>query len=343
MKAATVLSVPLAAPAVLSGTKNFRANPVIGSRRLNRMGLHRWRVVRAYDGSDRRRRALAPGLDPAERAAFDRDGFVIRENALPHDLFARLVDEVTTIPRRAWEMRQGQAVTRLMPLPVADDGTAAAAARRMLRGKDVRRLVGYAAGRSGAYNVMLQTIATRPDPARPDPQATLHADTFHPTAKFWLFLHDVGVDQGPFSYVPGSHRLTPERLNWEHEQAVRASEATDPHHAAGSFRMTEEGLGPIGYGPLATVPVTANTLVVADTFGFHRRTPSDVPTVRTELHGMLRRNPFVPWNGLDPAELPGLDGRLVWWLFAHRDRNARRGRPDKYVSVGSRLASSEAK
>ena len=49
---------------------------------------------------------------------------------------------------------------------------------------------------------------------------TLHADTFHPTAKFWLFLDDVGIEDGPFAYVPGSHKLTPERLAWEHEQAL---------------------------------------------------------------------------------------------------------------------------
>ena len=43
----------------------------------------------------------------------------------------------------------------------------------------------------------------------PDPQTALHADTFHPTVKAWLFLTDVAADAGPFTYVPGSHRLTP--------------------------------------------------------------------------------------------------------------------------------------
>src|ERR1700694_3362140 len=52
-------------------------------------------------------------------------------------------------------------------------------------------------------------------PGPPDPQTALHADTFHPTVKAWLFLTDVAADAGPFTYVPGSHRLTPERLPLE--------------------------------------------------------------------------------------------------------------------------------
>ncbi|WP_420392764.1 phytanoyl-CoA dioxygenase family protein [Acuticoccus sp.] len=342
MKVLDVVGLPLAAPAIVSGQKNFAANRVIGSRRLNARGLHRWRVATAHAMSWRRRAALADGLTPAERTAFDRDGFVVREDALPPDLFARFVEEVATRPRRAWEMRQGHAVTRLMPLPARDDGSAAAAARAYVRGPKVRRLVGYVAGRTGAYNPVLQTIANDPDPQAPDPQNTLHADTFHPTAKFWLFLHDVGEDDGPFSYVPGSHRLTPERLQWEHDEAVVATQVADAHHASGSFRMSEDQLAALGYGRLVTLPVRANTLVVADTYGFHRRTPTTRPTVRTEIHGMLRRNPFVPWNGVDPAELPGIEGRLVWLSFAMRDRAARRGRPSKYVPMGERLAGEPA-
>ena len=342
MKATELLTVPLAMPAVLSKQKSFKGNAVIGSRALNERGLHRRRVALAHAMSWRRRRALATRLRPGERAAFDRDGFVVREDALPRELFVRLVEELREVPRRAWEMRQGHAVTRLMPLPGRDDASAAAAVRRWLSSDEIRALVGYAAGRSGHYNPTLQTIATKPDPTSPDPQNTLHADTFHPTAKFWLFCHDVAADEGPFSYVPGSHLLTEGRLAWEHEQSLIATSVANAHHASGSFRMSEDELEGLGYGPLISLPVRANTLVVADTYGFHRRTPTNKPTVRTELHGMLRRNPFVPWNGLDPASLPIVNVHAQWWLFAARDRNARRGRPGKYVNVGQKLAGAGA-
>ncbi|MEM0908881.1 MAG: phytanoyl-CoA dioxygenase family protein [Pseudomonadota bacterium] len=342
MNAGNAVRMPLFAAAILSGQKSFSNNPVIGSRRLNRLGLHRWRVQSAAAATARRRAALAPQLRPEERAAFDRDGFVVRENALPQELHARLVEELETVPRPAWEMRQGHAITRLMPLPTGRDGSAAAQARLFLLSPEIRALVGYVAGRAGCYHPTIQTIANRPDPDRPDPQNTLHADTFHATAKFWLFLHDVGADEGPFCYAAGSHVLTPERLAWEHEQSILATEANNAHHASGSFRLEEGDLEALGYGKAASVPVKANTLVVADTFGFHRRTPTTKPTVRTELHAMLRRNPFVPWNGGDVAEIPPIRDRLQALHFGYRDFKTRRGKPDKYRNVGERFAADPA-
>ncbi|MEM0907005.1 MAG: phytanoyl-CoA dioxygenase family protein, partial [Pseudomonadota bacterium] len=301
-----LLQLPLSAAAVVSAEKSFRRNPVIGSRRLNARGLHRGRVVAAARLSAWRRARLAGRLDPDERAQFDRDGFVIRQNALPPALFDAVQHELATVPRDAWELRQGHAANRVMPLPPKADGTAMAALRDWVASQSVRELVGYAAGRTGHILTSLQTIEVNPLGGEDDPQAMLHADTFHPNAKFWLFLHDVGADEGPFSYVPGSHILTDARLEWEHAQALNAAQEGNVHHAAGSFRLAESGLGALGYGGLQSFPVKANTLVVADTFGFHKRTPSQKPTVRTALYGILRRNPFTPWNGLDLYDLPVL-------------------------------------
>ncbi|MEO1104118.1 MAG: phytanoyl-CoA dioxygenase, partial [Pseudomonadota bacterium] len=176
-----------------------------------------------------------------------------------------------------------------------------------------------------------------------DPQANLHSDTFHPTAKFWLFLHDVSGDDGPFSYAPGSHILTPERLAWEHEQALVAAGQGDRHHAAGSFRLPEADLPTLGYGTVQTFPVKANTLVVADTYGFHRRTPSRRPTIRTSLYGVLRRNPFIPWNGLDGYDLPVLRTRVMAIHIAMQDRRARANKPVVYANMGRILAHDDAR
>lgn len=338
MDIARLVRLPLFATAVLGPQKSFRKNPVLGSARLNARGLHRRRVALAAAMSARRRAALAPRLDPAERAAFDENGFVVRENALPADLLEALVRELAEEPRPAWETRQERAVTRMMPFPKRDDGSAMARARAVLRSPSVADLVGYGAGRSGHLLAMIQTIAVEPAAGAADPQTMLHADTFHPTAKFWLFLHDVGTDDGPFSYVPGSHRLTPERLEWEHAQSLTAARAADPHHSAGSFRLAQEDLASLGYGALTPMPVKANTLVVADTYGFHCRTPSAKPTVRTEIYGMVRRNPFVPWNGLDPMDMPVIRDRALWFYLAGQDRKARRGKRVVYTNVGPVLA-----
>ncbi|WP_226574970.1 phytanoyl-CoA dioxygenase family protein [Acuticoccus sediminis] len=339
MSRANIAQLILAAPAVLTAEKSFRRNPVIGSHRLNEAGLHRRRVAIAARLAERRRATLAGRIDADERARFDRDGFVIRENALPEPLLERVREELATRPLPAWEMRQGQTINRVLPLPL--DGSALSELAGFVRRPDVRNLIGYAAGRSGNVATMLQTIVVDPQSGEADPQANLHADTFHPTAKFWLFLHDVGADDGPFAYVPGSHRLTPERLAWEDAEARSATQSDNPHHAAGSFRLTEEDLGALGYGQLQRFPVKGNTLVVADTYGFHRRVESLRPTIRTSLYGIARRNPFHPWNGLDIRDLPFVRDRGMRIHLAMEDRRARKGRKVVYQNVGTILAGAE--
>ena len=81
------------------------------------------------------------------------------------------------------------------------------------------------------------------------------------------------------------------------------------HHASGSFRIRVSELQALGLPPVKRLAVKANTLLVADTFGFHGRTQSEKSTVRIELRWHMRRNPFLPWTGLDVKALPGLKER----------------------------------
>jgi hypothetical protein len=68
----------------------------------------------------------------------------------------------------------------------------------------------------------------------------------------------------------------------------------------GSFRMAESDLAALGLPPPRVFAVPANTLVVADTYGFHARGPSGGRSLRVEVWAYGRRSPFVPWSGLDP-------------------------------------------
>ncbi|MFN3263233.1 MAG: phytanoyl-CoA dioxygenase family protein [Pikeienuella sp.] len=314
--------------AVFTAEKSFAANPVLGSRRLNELGLHRARVAAAARMAAFRRRFIP--VPEADREAYERDGFVIRPDYLPAGLFEAVRAEVFGGPHRAREMRQGRTVTRMIPL-------SASARARLPQASAVAfdpalaRLAGYVAGRTGAALHHVQTVIAEPERGPQDPQAALHADTFHSTAKYWLFLHDVTEEDGPFMFAPGSHRLTPERLDWEHRRSLTARAEGRAHHSHGSFRIRPDELAALGYAPPRRVAVKANTLVVADTFGFHARAPSAKRTVRVEIHGQLRRNPFLPWNGLDPLTLPGLKGREYDLHFGWKDY---RGIPSVWRDVG---------
>ena len=73
---------------VFGSEKSFVANPVIGNATLNEWGLHRTRVKTA-ERMARFRRSMMPGISADDRASYDRDGFVIKENYLPDDVFKR--------------------------------------------------------------------------------------------------------------------------------------------------------------------------------------------------------------------------------------------------------------
>ncbi|MCW5746193.1 MAG: phytanoyl-CoA dioxygenase family protein [Alphaproteobacteria bacterium] len=305
-----VVKTPLWLAAIATGAKSFVDNPILGSERLNRWGLHVGRVRLAARLAGMRRRWLARRVPPAQRQAFERDGFVVLQDFLPAPEFERLRAEVLDDAWEAREMRQGSTVTRRVFLDVARLGRAKPALAAFLGRQDMRSLIRYVAATGGEPAFSIQCILANAAGAADDPQCVVHADTFHATAKAWFFLQDVGPDDGPFLYVPGSHALTPQRVAWEREQSLAARQSARRDHAEGSFRISVDDLHQLGLPQPRSIAVRANTLVIADTFGFHGRTPSPKPTQRIEVYGTLRRNPFLLWTGLDPLSLPPLRSRL---------------------------------
>src|SRR5258708_38621498 len=104
-----------------------------------------------------------------------------------------------------------------------------------------------------------------------DPQARLHADAFPSSVKGWFFLTDVNEDEGPFIYVPGSHRPTRRRLAWERNASVTARQSADFQNARGSLRIMPETVRRLGFGEPKECAVPQDTLGVADTLCCHAR------------------------------------------------------------------------
>jgi hypothetical protein len=300
---------------LLTGTKSFERNGVIGSRRLNRRGLHEARVRLAHDLASRRRRRLE-GLVPApDRADYARDGFVIKRDFLPRATFAELLDQVRTYRGPLREIAEGDTIMRKVTL----DRRAIAALPALagvLRSPQWRGLIRYVGSRDAEPVVWIQSLSRHACDGPPDPQTLLHADTFHPTVKAWLFLTDVAADGGPFTYVPGSHVATPRRLAWERRMSLAAPDSANRETRQGSFRVDPAELRDMGLPEPLIFAVPANTLVVADTFGFHARGPSDSRSLRVEIWAYGRRSPFVPWAGFDPWTGAALARRsLIGWQF----------------------------
>lgn len=302
-----------------TGAKAFSDNPLLGSPALNRMGLHVARVRLAAGLAASRRARLARLVSAPDRQSFARDGFVVHRDFLPRETFAALRAQVLGYSGPAREMIQGDTVTRRIALdPVAL--AAMPAARGLLANRTWRGLIAYAGSFDATPLSYIQTILSNVHDAPPDPQTALHADTFHPTVKAWLFLADVAEDEGPFVYVPGSHRLTPARMRWEQARSVVARNGLDRLSARGSFRIEPAALAALDLPAPVSFAVPANTLIVADTFGFHARARAQSRSKRIEIWAYGRRNPFLPWTGLDPSSIPGIAERRIPWLWAARDR-----------------------
>ena len=318
------LAAPLWLVQLVTQSKSFTANPVLGSRRLNRAGLHVARLLVAHAVMRLRMAMLSGGVDPRHREAWYRDGFVVVPDAIDAATVARLRAEIRASETEVRECVQGDTLTHRAALdPASRDQLPLANA--VLERPAIRRLLRFAAAKAVRPLAYVQTIRNNAiDGAPEDPQKTLHSDTFHPTMKSWLFLDDVDASKGPFTYVPGSHRPTRARLAWEYRKSVEIAGGADRYSGNGSLRLTGRDLDAMGLPEPVALEVAAGTLVVANTHGFHCRGRAAGRASRTELWTLSRSNPFNPSPGLDLALLDRWQHRALGLWRRHEDRRAER-------------------
>ncbi len=319
----SLLLPPVWVASVFSTAKSFAANPVLGSYLINRIGLHATRVVLAHAVTRIRHMMLAGLALRDDRHAFLRDGYLVKENFLPVGVFDAVEREARAYRGEARSCYQGDTVTRRVLL---DDETLERlpACASLVRDRRYRRLIRYCAASNHGPLIYIQRIENHKVQGGDDPQRSLHADTFHPTVKAWLFLDDVDDRNGPFTYVPGSHRLTWRRLKWEYRKSISWRELSDPYSKKGSLRLAEGERRELGLAEPVQHCVPRNTLVIANTHGFHCRGAAVETGTRLEIWAYSRTNPFNPLPGLDSRLLDRLRHRLFTAYLRHQDRRAAR-------------------
>jgi hypothetical protein len=334
-KPLTWLLAPVHVLALVGPAKSFRDNPVLGSSRLNRAGLHLLRKRLALHCSTRRRASLARLLSPDERTAFERDGFLVLPDFLPAAEFAALRAEILGLSTAAREFVDGYTLTRLIPLDTANLRQLPAT-RKALLGDRYQGLHAFIGSHRQRPYLFVQSVFSGIRAARVDVQSHFHVDTFHATVKSWLFLDEVAPGEAGFTYVPGSHRPTRRHLAWERRVSVTAAQHSDRLTGEGSLRIEPDQLARLGYPPPQKLAVAANTLVIADTSGFHRRGIAEGTACRISVWAYARANPFMPW-AIPPLRLPGAI-RAFW---AAQDLFARiTGRGNGWRRAGIRTPTS---
>lgn len=284
---------------LFTGAKSFKANPVLGSKRLNRYGLHVTRVWLAYWISRLRMAFFAPCVPKADREQFQNAGYVLKENYLSHQNFQALIREIGAYEGEIRECCQGDTNThRILLAPEVVDQLPTVKA--VLEDSALKRLFRYCAGHARLPICHVENVhhGKQDIAQKRDPQKDLHVDTFQPTMKFWLYLEDVTDENGPFLFVPGSSRPHRDRLKWEYQMSQRARDHADRYTARGSFRVSQEEASKLGVSGPKAFRVKANTLLIANTFGVHARGHAEPGSSRLALWGMSRTNPFLPLPGL---------------------------------------------
>lgn len=280
--------------------KSFSANPIIGSRVLNRLGLHVARIRLAHLMTTWRRLFMRWMLPADLRRQFDVQGYVAIENFLPAEEFAKLREEVLSFDGDLRRMVQGDTYTFQGLL---DDETVSRmpVCQKLFDEKRFRRIMMYGGGTCKLPMLFAHCVVNGIVSGQGDPQKDFHSDTFHPTMKAWLFLDDVDETIGPFNYVPGSQRATSKRLTWDYENSVAGRELDNVYAKRGSLRISPDDLKARGFADPVAMKVPANTLVMADTHGFHRRGDAAAGSSRLAIYAYSRSNPFHPLAWFAPV------------------------------------------
>jgi ectoine hydroxylase-related dioxygenase (phytanoyl-CoA dioxygenase family) len=299
----------------LFGGQLHFSDPWVGAASFNRLGGHLCRMLASQAAASLRIARAREGSpeDDAVRT-LERDGVAVIEDfvdteshrALRDEVVAQLTDLETRVPipassdrafgpRRPFEggfdRFDGSTLNRYVDI----DPRVHPLASRFVREARLMRLVHQVIGtRLTAKRASIYLTVQGDEVRNPDVQKQLHRDTFQPAIKFWYFLEDVTLAQGPLEYVIGSHLLTPARLRWEYQRSVEASRRGS-RDTGGSFRIDEQVLESLGLARPRPLALRKNTLVIAHVRGFHRRAHGACGSRRLSIYGNVRPRPFVPF------------------------------------------------
>ena len=304
--------------------KSFRANPLLGSPLLNRLGLHVIRVLVAHSAAHVRWFFLSAFMTPDHRRQYHRDGFVVIKDFLSAAQLAAVHRDIPRIPvdrDPPRQMIQGDTLTQriLLDTTVLNETPGIA---NIIRAKSFTKPIMYGGAKANLPLIYLQRIRNGSVSGKADPQKTMHSDTFHPSAKAWLFLEDVTQDMGPFTYVPGSHKLTRKRLGWEYARSCKGRHLSDGYSEKGSLRADSDDLRQMDLPDPVGITASAGTLVIANTNGFHGRGQAAAGAVRSEIWAYARTNPFNPLPGISLDAGLRVRTRILQAFWAYKDKKA---------------------
>jgi len=315
-----ILLIPYWVFEVFTTTKSFRTNPIIGNTTLNRLGLHIARLVISHWITNIRWIMLTPLLSKEERKKFHEQGYLLIENFLPQAEYDQIKKEVVNYQGEIRECIQGDTLTLYSLLDQSELSQTPHIAK-MLSNKSLLNRLMYGSSKLKHPLFFINCIKNRYVEGALDPQKNLHSDTFHPTVKAWIFFENVTPQNGPFCYVPGSHKLTWKRLKWEYKNSIKGKDLAIRYAQNGSLRVDQESLNALGFPPPKSFEIPENSFIMANTHGFHCRGLAERSS-RMSIYAYSRSNPFNPFLGIGSKFLNKFDYYMTKKYWQHEDKKA---------------------
>jgi hypothetical protein len=267
-------------------TRFFTADKTIQSRAANTLGSQMVRAMLArmmYHA----RRVPVPASVQEDVKVLERDGLLVLPNFFPQAAFQDLRQRATELCEQERE-RVRQVVTGCATLHVlrGNESPIATALPEFFQNPRLSAILEAAERRPGSFARSYQAIERLVQGASDehDRETDLHSDIFYTMHKAWLYLTDVTIDSPPLVYVKGSHLMSPAALAAIYRESCTSN--------VGSRRVDSEEFARRQMKE-TTMTCPANTLVIANTCGYHRRLRGKPGEQRFALHVAMRdANPF---------------------------------------------------
>jgi len=267
----------------------FSSEKIIKDSSLVEKGIYPYRAILSEKTVQYRREKLKLNTHPKFNE-WDETGCVIIENFLPQDYFTHLQSQLNQNKQSGLsiDLSQNRQFIDLVRMCLATPEN-----------------VGYHPSLGSEYIIHYSN----------DDQVNLHSDIFHPNLKVWLYVNDCNLENGPYSFVFGSHKKTPKMLEFIHKQGIIWDQG--PSHpeffkynasstAIGSPRVARsedcnnnnieqvnKELSLLDLPPTTVIEAKQNTIIFTDTTGFHARGYAKPGAERYSLRNAYRINPFM--------------------------------------------------
>tara|TARA_B100000795_G_scaffold16376_1_gene10958 strand:+ start:1148 stop:2056 length:909 start_codon:yes stop_codon:yes gene_type:complete len=116
-----------------------------------------------------------------------------------------------------------------------------------------------------------------------DPQNYFHRDTFYTSLKFIYYMDDILIEDGPFSYVEKSNKISKWKIKTEFFGSLKRNNK--------NLRETSVKLD-FSKHKIMNFCLKENSLILVDVSGFHRRLPTKINKGRETIRFSSREHPF---------------------------------------------------